>query len=170
MAQNTNTHMFKIRPFILNIHTEPPPRMYSLLSSYGNWNFSYIKPNKILYQNSLSNTAISDIRPGFKLKPAKSELSSYHSGCYFKRFVCCMPDFTRQQCPILSQAFRFWCGSAQLFKRTATSHCLTGFNTSDPEAVQLDPAKNLDQTQSGRKWVTLQCQPKLQCLALLTLS
>ena len=71
--QNTNTHMVKIRPFMLNIHTEPPPRMDSLLSSYGNCSFSYFNPMKYDTEISLANRAISDIRPGFKLKPQKNQ-------------------------------------------------------------------------------------------------
>ena len=72
-VQNTNTHMFKIRSFILNIHTESPPRMDSLSSSYGNWKFSYLKPIKFDPEIPLANRAISDIRPGFELKPQKNQ-------------------------------------------------------------------------------------------------
>ena len=63
-----------------------------------------------------------------------------------------MQVFTRQQCLILSQAFSFWCGSAQLSKKTDTVSASLGLNTSDPKAVQLDPAMNLDQSQGQLTW------------------
>ena len=147
--QNTNTHMLKIRPFILNIHTEPPPRMDSSLSRYGNWNFSYLKPNKIWHRISLANRAISDIRPGFKLKPQKNRhfpvtiLTAIINVLY----VACriLPGSNAPFCLRLSDSDVVQHSSSRELPRATAS---LGLNTCDPEAVQLDPAMNLDQSQS----------------------
>ena len=47
--------------------------MDSLLSSYGNWNLSYLKSNKVWYQNSQANIAASDIWSSSKLNPQKNQ-------------------------------------------------------------------------------------------------
>ena len=151
--QNTNTHMFKIRPFILNIHTEPPPRMDYLLSSCGNWNFSWLNPNEFDTKISSANMTASDIRPGFKLKTQENRHFPVTILTAIINVLCVacriLPGSNAPFCFRLSDSDVDFdvvqhSSSRELPRATAS----LGLNTCDPEAVQLDLAMNLDQSQS----------------------
>ena len=142
--------MFKIRPSILNIHTEPPPRMDSSLNSCGNWNLSYHKPKKYDTEISLAvNRAISDIRPGFRLKPQKNQHLPVIILTVIRNVLCAacriLPGSNAPFCLRLSDSEVVQHSSSRELPRATAS---LGLNTSDPEAVQFYPAMNLGQSQS----------------------
>ena len=146
--QNTNTYMFKIRPFILNIHTEPPPRMDSLLSSYGNWDFSYLEPNQIWYQNSRSKYGCFRYLIWFKIKTPEKQQFPVTILTAIINILCVacriLPGSNAPFCLRLSDSDVVQHSSSRELPRATAS---LGLNTCDPEAVQLDPAMNLDQPQ-----------------------
>ena len=93
--------------------------------------------------------AASDIRPGFKLKPQENQHFPVTILTVIRNVLCVA-------CRILPGSnVPFWLrlsdsdvvqhsSSRELPRATAS----LGLNTCDPEAVQLDPAMNLDQAQS----------------------
>ena len=123
--------------------------MDSLLGSYVNWNFSWLKPNEFDTKISQANMAASDIRPGFKLRPKKNQRIpvTILTAIINVLFVACriLPGSNVPFCLRLSDSDVVRHSSSRELPRATAS---LGLNSPDPEAVQLDPAMNLDQSQS----------------------
>ena len=93
---------------------------------------------------------ISDIRPGFKLKPQKNQHFpvTILTAIINVLAVACriLPGSNAPFCPrLLDSDVVQHSSSRELPQATAS----LGLNTCDTEAVQLDPAMNLDQSQSS---------------------
>ena len=139
--------MFKIQPFISNIHTEPPPRMDSSLSSYRTGISHTLNPIKYDTEISVANRAISVSRPAVKLKPQKKINTFPVTTLTAIRNILCvacriLPGSNVTFCIRLSDSGVVQHSSSRELPRATAS---LGLNTCDPEAVQLDPAMNLHQ-------------------------
>ena len=97
----------------------------------------------------LANRAISDIRPGFKLKPQKNQHFPFTmlTAIINVLAVACriLPGSNAPFCLKLLDSDVVQHSSSRELPRATAS---LGLNTCDPEAVQLDPAMSLDQSQS----------------------
>ena len=98
---------------------------------------------------SLANRAISDIRPGFKSKPQKNRHFPVTILTAIINVLCVacriLPGSNAPFCLKLSDSDVVQHSSSRKLPRATAS---LGLNTCDPEAVLLDPAMNLDQSQS----------------------
>ena len=104
-------------------------------------------PIKIDAEIPLANKAISDIRPGFKLKPQKNRHFPVTILTAIINVLCVagriLPGSNAPFCLRLSDSDVGQHSSSRELPRATAS---LGLNTCDPEAVQLDPAMNLDQS------------------------
>ena len=93
--------------------------------------------------------AASDIRPGFKLKPQENRHFPVTILTVIINVLCVAcwiwPGSNAPFCIRLSDSDVFQHSSSRELPRATAS---LGLNTCDPEAVQLDLAMNLDQSQS----------------------
>ena len=97
----------------------------------------------------LANRAISDIRPDFELKPQKNQHFPVTILTAIINVLCVacriLPGKNAPFCLRLSDSDVVQHSSSRELPRATAS---LGLNTCDPEAVQLDLAMNLDQSQS----------------------
>ena len=108
-----------------------------------------LNPIKYDTEISLANRAISYIRPGFILKPQENRHFPVTILTAIINVLCVacriLPGSNAPFCLRLSDSDVVQHSSSRELPRTTAS---LGLNTCDPEAVQLDPAMNLDQSQS----------------------
>ena len=107
-----------------------------------------LNPIKFDTEISLANSAISDISPGFKLKPQKNQDFPVIILTAIINVLCVACRILPGNVPFclrLSDSDVVRHSSSRELPRATAS---LGLNTCDPEAVQLDPAMNLDQSQS----------------------
>ena len=108
-----------------------------------------LNPIKFDPEIPLANRAISEIRPGFKLKPQKNQYFPVTILTAIINVLCIacriLPGSNAQFCLRLSDSNVVQHSSSRELPPATTS---LGLNTCDPEAVQLDLAMNLDQSQS----------------------
>ena len=108
-----------------------------------------LNPIKYDTEISLANRAISDIRPGFKSKPQKNQHFPVTILTVIRNVSCVacriLLGSNAPFCLRLSDSEVVQHSSSRQLPRTTAS---PGLNTCDPEAVQIDPAMNLDQSQS----------------------
>ena len=108
-----------------------------------------LNPIKYDTEISLANRAISDIRPGFKLKPKKNQHFPVTILTVIRNVLCVacriLPGSNAPFCFRLSDSEVVQHSSSRELPRATA---LLDLNTCDPDAVQLDPAMNLDQSQS----------------------
>ena len=96
-----------------------------------------------------ANRAISDIKPGFELKPQKKRHFPLTILTAIINILCVacriLPGNNAPFCLRLSDSDVLQHSSSRELPRATAS---LGLNTCDPEAFQPDPAMNLDQSQS----------------------
>ena len=107
--------------------------------------------NQINFETKIpqANMAASDIWSGLKLKPQKNQHFAVTILTAIINILCIscriLPGSNTPFCLRLSYSDVVQHSSSRELPRATAS---LGLNTCDPEAVQLDPAMNLDQSQS----------------------